>query len=56
MGDYRKHKEESGGSYLCNSFEDVKKLGRDTKEMNDVDMIARELKRLEHYSMRYVEH
>ena len=55
MGDYRKHQSETG-SYLCNSFDDVKKAGRDTKDMDDVAKIERELKRLEHYSMRYIEH
>lgn len=54
MGDYRNHQKETG-SYLCNSFEDVKKIGR-AKEMDDVAMIERELKRLDHYKTRFIEH
>ena len=41
---------------LCNSFEDVKKAGRVTAAMTDAALIERELKRLEHYSVRYIEH
>ena len=56
MGDYRKHREETG-SYLCNSFEDVKRIGRaGPADKDDPVMIERELKRLEHYSTRYIEH
>jgi ariadne-1 len=56
MGDYRNHQKETG-TYLCNSFEDVKKLGRDKKgEVDDVLAIERELKRLDHYKTRYQEH
>jgi len=55
MGDYKKHQSETGKG-LCNSYEDVKKLGRETKDMTDAAMIERELKRLEHYSTRFIEH
>jgi hypothetical protein len=55
MGDYRNHTAETGKA-LCGSFEDVKKLGRETKAMTDAAMIERELKRLEHYSTRFVAH
>jgi len=55
MGDYKNHQAETG-KYLCNSFEDVKSAGRETKDMTDVARIERELKRLEHYSTRYIEH
>ena len=55
MGDYRNHAAETGKG-LCNSIEDVKKLGRETAQMTDAAKIERELKRLEHYSMRYIEH
>ena len=42
---------------MCNSFEDVKKLGRDKKsEVEDVLAIERELKRLDFYKTRYIEH
>ena len=55
MGGYKKHAAETGRG-LCNSFEDVKAAGRETKDMTDRNMIERELKRLEHYSMRFIEH
>jgi len=55
MGDYKKHSAETG-KYICNSFEDVKSAGRATEEMTDTAKIERELKRLEHYSTRYIEH
>ena len=55
MGDYKKHSAETGRG-LCNSYADVESAGRKTKEMTDVVKIERELKRLEHYSMRYIEH
>lgn len=55
MGDYKNHTAETGKA-LCGSFEDVKKLGRETKAMTDAAMIERELKRLEHYSTRFVAH
>ena len=55
MGDYRNHSAETGKG-LCNSFEDVKAAGRQTSEMTDVETAARQLKRMEHYGMRFVEH
>ena len=55
MGDYRKHTAETGRG-LCNSYEDVKAAGRATEEVTDVARIEREMKRLEHYSTRYIEH
>ena len=55
MGDYRNHQAETG-RYLGNSFEDVKAAGRETKDMTDAAKIERELKRLDHYKTRYIEH
>lgn len=56
MGNYRNHQKETG-AYICNSFADVEKFGRaDKKGVLDADALARELKRLEHYSMRFIEH
>lgn len=56
LGDYRKHKAETG-SYLCGSFQDVVKIGR--AEKGDLDKKALEgyiLRKLEHYSGRFNEH
>ena len=55
LGDYRNHSAETGRS-LCNSYEDVKKAGRETKDITDAVKIERELKRLDHYKTRYFEH
>ena len=41
---------------MCNTFEDVKAAGRETKDNKDRNMIERELQRLEHYSTRFIEH
>ena len=54
MGDYRNHTAETGKA-LCGTYEDVKAAGR-AAEMDDTMMLERELKRLEHYSTRYIEH
>ena len=55
LGDYRNHQKETG-AYLCNSWEDVKRLGRVKQEEEDVFRLEQELKRVEFYSTRYIEH
>ena len=59
LGDYQKHQQETG-KYLCATFEDVKAAGRDAGEMEkeelDRAIAERELKRFDHYSMRFAEH
>jgi len=56
MGDYRTHSSETGKS-LCGSFADVKAAGRDkSAAVEDVLSIERELKRLDHYKTRFLEH
>lgn len=56
MGDYKTHSSETGRG-LCESFEDVQKAGRvKTKEMSDKVAIEHEMKRMEFYSGRYINH
>ena len=53
LGDYRKHREETG-TYLCNSFADVEKIGRANKQdESELAKIERDLKKLEFYSTRF---
>ena len=54
LGDYRNHQSETG-SYLCNSWEDVKRIGR-AKDDEDLFKLEQELKRVAFYSTRYIEH
>ena len=54
LGDYRNHQNETG-SYLCNSWEDVKRIGR-AKDDEDLFKLEQELKRVAFYSTRYIEH
>lgn len=54
LGDYKNHSKETG-KFLCNSWDDVKAIGR-TKEFDDVARLEREMKKLEHFSTRYIAH
>lgn len=54
LGDYKKHQSETG-KYLCNSFDDVKAIGR-AKDFDDIQRIEFEMKKLEHFSSRYIAH
>ena len=54
LGDYKKHSQETGKG-LCNSWQDVVEAGR-AKETDDIDMLERELKKVEHFSLRYFAH
>ena len=55
MGDYKKHTNESGKA-LCGNFDDVVKLGRATGVMDDSKLAEIELKRIEFYSTRFINH
>jgi ariadne-1 len=57
MGDYKTHSNDTGRG-LCSSFEDVIKAGRDKDQANPSNSAAleRELKRIEFYSQRYINH
>jgi hypothetical protein len=54
MGNYRNHTAETGMG-LCNSFEQVQKLGR-AEVLDDMQQLEFELKRFEHYSQLYINH
>jgi hypothetical protein len=55
MGDYRNHQKETG-RFLCNSYDDVVKSGRETKEEKDREDLRAELAKVEFYSTRYLNH
>ena len=54
LGDYRNHNKETGRG-LCNSWADVVAAGR-AKEQDDVAALEFEMKKLEHFSARYIAH
>lgn len=54
MGNYQKHQAETG-TYLCSSYEQVKKFGRAGEE-TDTAKLELELQRFEFYSQRYINH
>ena len=55
MGDYRKHTTETGKA-LCGNFDDVVKLGRASGAIDDSKLAEIELKRIEFYSTRFINH
>ena len=55
LGDFKKHSKETG-SYLCNSYSDVKRIGREKGEDIDRETALQEMKKFEHYSTRYMSH
>lgn len=56
LGDYKKHSSETGIG-LCNSIKDVEKIGRNKDEKQNEALRAEfELKKLEHYSQRFIAH
>lgn len=54
LGDYKNHQKETG-RFLCNSWADVVAVGR-AKEFDDLQRLEFEMKKLEHFSSRYVAH
>ena len=54
LGDYKNHSAETGKG-LCNSWNDVIAAGRG-KDVDDFNMLEREMKKVEHFSNRYFAH
>jgi succinate dehydrogenase/fumarate reductase flavoprotein subunit len=56
MGDYLLHSSETGRA-LCSSYKDVQASGRaDKNDMSRKAAIEQELKKVEFYSLRYINH
>ena len=56
MGDYKNHSKETGIG-LCNSYQDVAKVGRANRsDMAEKVRLDRKMRRFAHFATRYSEH